>query len=172
MMSKRYAGSGMGERSFVLVPMRTFAAGCLIQAVEDCPKPAFYRRVRNLPSSQRVLMAPSARLGCAQIQMLPGFFDILPSFTNGLRNAWAARWRFNCQSATPSSPKKGLPGQAPVMPSSGLEREQRNLRGIENGALEPEIEPVIAAPVMDHAGNLPQILVVVVDRDQQLGMVL
>ena len=66
----------------------------------------------------------------------------------------------------------GLPGQAPVMPSSGLEREQRNLRGIENGALEPEIEPVIAAPVMDHAGNLPQILVVVVDRDQQLGMVL
>lgn len=140
--------------------------------LRDCSKPAFYRRVRNLPSSQRVLMAPSARLGCAQIQMLPGFFDILPSFTNGLRNAWAARWRFNCQSATPSSPKKGLPGQAPVMPSSGLEREQRNLRGIENGALEPEIEPVIAAPVMDHAGNLPQILVVVVDRDQQLGMVL
>ncbi len=28
----------MGERSFVLVPMRTFAAGCLIQAVERLPK--------------------------------------------------------------------------------------------------------------------------------------
>ena len=38
------------------------------------------------------------------------FFDTPPSFINGLRSAWAARWRFDCQSATPSSPQKACRG--------------------------------------------------------------